>query len=160
VNAESRTSRARSFFRANQASPPWPSRVESRPDRKVAHVPAIIEVRGRRRTTRAAVERKLAIPVRRRTAPLRREHTELRPIEGRDVTAPGDIIGLSVTGTIGEHQINQPQFAVDLDDDEREPLPGMRQALTGIPIDTKDKPLEIEVPEDHKDETIRGRRRR
>ena len=57
-------------------------------------------------------------------AQLRREHTELRPIEGREVTAAGDIVGLSVTGTIGEHQINQPQFAVDLDDDEREPLPG------------------------------------
>src|SRR5690606_9010171 len=89
---------------------------------------------------------------------LRREHTELRPIEGRDVTAPGDIVGLSVTGTIGEHQINQPQFAVDLDDAEREPLPGMREALTGIPLDTKDKKFEVEVPEDFKDETIRGRK--
>src|SRR6267142_1363854 len=47
-------------------------------------------------------------------------------IERRDVTAAGDIVGLSVTGKIGEHEINQPQFAVDLDDDEREPLPGMR----------------------------------
>jgi len=90
-------------------------------------------------------------------AQLRREHTELRPIEGRDTTAPGDIVGLSVTGTIGEHQINQPQFAVDLDDDEREPLPGMRQALTGVPIDTKDKQIEITIPEDYKDESIRGR---
>ncbi len=91
-------------------------------------------------------------------AQLRREHTELRPIEGRDVTAPGDIVGLSVTGTIGEHQINQPQFAVDLDDPEREPLPGLRDALMGIPIDTKDKQIEITVPEDHKDESIRGRK--
>ena len=89
---------------------------------------------------------------------LQREHTELRPIEGRDVTAPGDIVGLSVTGTIGEHAINQPQFAVDLDDPEREPIPGMREALTGIPIDTKDKVLEIQVPDDHKDEQIRGRK--
>jgi trigger factor len=91
-------------------------------------------------------------------AQLRREHTELRPIEGREVTAAGDIVGLSVTGTIGEHQINQPQFAVDLDDDEREPLPGMRQALLGVPLDTKDKKIEIIVPEDYKDESIRGRR--
>ncbi|HEU4728927.1 MAG TPA: hypothetical protein VFT22_13580, partial [Kofleriaceae bacterium] len=78
--------------------------------------------------------------------------------EGRDVTAAGDIVGLSVSGTIGEHQINQPQFAVDLDDDEREPLPGMRQALLGVPLDTKDKKLEITVPEDYKDESIRGRK--
>ena len=89
---------------------------------------------------------------------LRREHTELRPIEGRDVTAAGDIVGLSVVGTIGEHAINQPQFAVDLDDPEREPLPGMREALTGIAIDTKDKDIEITIPDDYKDEQIRGRK--
>jgi trigger factor len=88
---------------------------------------------------------------------LRREHTELRPIEGRDVTAAGDIVGLRVIGTIGEHQVNQPQFAVDLDDAEREPLPGMRAALLGVPLDTKDKKLEIAIPEDYKDESLRGR---
>ncbi|HEX2686803.1 MAG TPA: trigger factor [Kofleriaceae bacterium] len=91
-------------------------------------------------------------------AQLRREHTELRPIEGRDVTAVGDLVGLSVTGTIGEHEINQPQFAVDLGEDEREPLPGMRQALLGVPLDTKDKKLEIMVPDDYEDESIRGRK--
>jgi len=73
------------------------------------------------------------------------------------VTAAGDIVGLSVSGTIGEHEINQPQFAVDLDDAEREPLPGLREALLGIPLDTKDKEIEIDVPADAKDESIRGR---
>ena len=91
-------------------------------------------------------------------AALRREHTELRPIEGRELTAAGDIVGLTVTGTIGEHTINQPQFAVDLDDPEREPLPGMRAALTGIPLSSKDQTLELEIPADHKDESIRGRK--
>ena len=126
---------------------------------------AIIEVRGEivpQDYQGLAIERrKLVITdeqVEESLAQLRREHTELRPIEGRDVTAAGDIVGLSVTGTIGEHQINQPQFAVDLDDAEREPLPGMREALIGIPLDTKDKKLEITVPEDHKDESIRGRK--
>ena len=126
---------------------------------------AIIEIRGEvvpQDYTGLAIERrKLDIPetaVDEALAQLRREHTELRPIEGRDVTAAGDIVGLSVTGTIGEHQINQPQFAVDLDDDEREPLPGMRQALLGVPIDTKDKKIEITVPDDYKDESIRGRK--
>src|SRR5262245_38999114 len=126
---------------------------------------AIIEIRGEVVPTEyngLAIERRklvvLDAAVEEALAQLRREHTELRPIEGRDVTAPGDIVGLSVTGTIGEHQINQPQFAVDLDDDEREPLPGMRQALLGVPLDTKDKKFEIVVPDDHKDETIRGRK--
>ncbi|HET7500404.1 MAG TPA: trigger factor [Kofleriaceae bacterium] len=126
---------------------------------------AIIEIRGEvvpQSYVGLSIERrKLDVPesaVDEALAQLRREHTELRPIEGRDVTAPGDIVGLSVTGTIGEHQINQPQFAVDLDDDEREPLPGMRQALLGVPIDTKDKTIEITVPDDFKDESIRGRK--
>ena len=125
---------------------------------------AIIEIRGdvvpQDYTGLPIERRRLEVPesaVDEALAQLRREHTELRPIEGRDVTAPGDIVGLSVTGTIGEHQINQPQFAVDLDDDEREPLPGMRLALIGVPLDTKDKQIEITVPEDYKDESIRGR---
>jgi trigger factor len=126
---------------------------------------AIIEIRGEVVPTEyqglAIERRKLNVPdeaVEEALAQLRREHTELRPIEGRDVTAAGDIVGLSVTGTIGEHQINQPQFAVDLDDTEREPLPGMRAALLGVPIDTKDKDIHIEVPEDHADESLRGRK--
>src|SRR3954471_18781298 len=92
---------------------------------------AIIEVRGEVAPvdyTELPIERrKLNIAdaaVEESLSQLRREHTELRPIEGREVTAAGDIVGLSITGTIGEHEINQPQFAVDLDDTEREPLPG------------------------------------
>ncbi|MDB4952521.1 MAG: trigger factor [Myxococcales bacterium] len=160
-----------SFFRANQehhlAAVAEP-RVEEAAQIKKGQpftFSAIIEVRGEvvpQDYKGLAIEkRKLAIPdtaVDEALATLRREHTELRPIEGRTTTAPGDIIGLSVTGQIGEHQINQPQFAVDLDDEEREPLPGLRQALTGVPIDTKDKKIEITVPEDYKDEQIRGRK--
>src|SRR5215813_9774520 len=123
---------------------------------------AIIEIRGEvvpQDYKELPIERrKLNVPdsaVEESLAQLRREHTELRPIEGREITAVGDIVGLSITGTIGEHEINQPQFAVDLDDEEREPLPGIRQALVGIPLDTKDKQIEIQVPDDAKDETIR-----
>jgi trigger factor len=126
---------------------------------------AIIEVRGEvvpQDYKGLAIERrKLNVAddaVEESLAQLRREHTELRPIEGREITEAGDILGLSITGTIGEHQINQPQFAVDLDDEEREPLPGIRQALLGIPLDTKDKAVELTVPDDHKDESLRGRK--
>lgn len=160
-----------SFLRANQehnlAAVAEPRVEEAAPIKKGQPFTfqAIIEVRGEvvpQDYTGLPIEkRRLAVPeaaVDEQLAQLRREHTELRPIEGREVTEPGDILGLSVTGTIGEHQINQPQFAVDLDDEDREPLPGMRQALIGLPIDTKDRKLELAVPDDHKDETIRGRK--
>jgi trigger factor len=172
VNAEVAYELVReSFFRANQehnlAAVAEPRVEEAAPIKKGQPFTfqAIIEVRGevvpqdykgleieRRKLdiADAAVEESLA--------QLRREHTELRPIEGRELTAAGDIVGLSITGTIGEHQINQPQFAVDLDDAEREPLPGLREALLGIPLDTKEKKLELTVPEDYKDESLRGRK--
>lgn len=89
---------------------------------------------------------------------LRREHTELMPVEGRTVTAAGDIVGCSVVGNIGEHKIEQPQFAIDLDDEERSPLPGLRQALIGLPIDTKEFKYAVDVPDDFRDEQVRGRK--
>jgi trigger factor len=172
VNAEVAYELVReSFFRANQehnlAAVAEPRVEEADPIKKGQpfKFAAIIEVRGEvtpQDFKGLEIERrKLNVPesaVDEALQQLVREHTELRPIEGRDVTAPGDIVGLSITGTIGEHQINQPQFAVDLDDAEREPLPGIREALTGIPLDTKDKQLEIDIPEDFKDETIKGRK--
>lgn len=172
VNAEVAYELVReSFFRANQehnlAAVAEPRVEEADPIKKGQpfKFAAIIEVRGEvvpQDYKGLTIERrKLNIPdsaVEESLAQLRREHTELRPIEGRDVTAAGDIVGLSITGTIGEHQINQPQFAVDLDDDEREPLPGIRQALLGVPLDTKDKKLEIQIPDDYKDESLRGRK--
>jgi trigger factor len=172
VNAEVAYELVReSFFRANQehqlAAVAEPRVEEAAPIKKGQPFTfqAIIEVRGEvtpQDYKGLEIERRrLDIPesaVDESLAQLRREHTELRPIEGRDVTAAGDIVGLSVTGTIGEHTINQPQFAVDLDDAEREPLPGMRDALLGVPLDLKDKKIEMIVPEDYKDETIRGRK--
>ena len=172
VNAEVAYELVReSFFRANQehnlAAVAEPRVEEAAPIKKGQPFTfaAIIEVRGEvvpQEYEGLAIEkRRLDIPetsVDEALAQLRREHTELRPIEGREITAAGDIVGLSVTGTIGEHQINQPQFAVDLDDAEREPLPGLRDALMGVPLDLKDKQIEIQVPEDYKDESVRGRK--
>jgi trigger factor len=172
VNAEVAYQLVReSFFKAsadhNLAAVAEPRVEEADPIKKGQpfKFAAIIEVRGDiepKDYKGLAIERRKIVvtdeQVEESLKQLVREHTELRPIEGRDVTAPGDIVGLSVTGTIGEHQINQPQFAVDLDDAEREPLPGFREALTGIPFDTKDKKIEVQVPDDYKDETIRGRK--
>jgi trigger factor len=171
VNAEVAYQLVReSFFRASAehklAAVAEPRVEEATPLRKGQPFTfaAIVEIRGEvipQDYVGLAIERrKLNVAesaVEEALAQLRREHTELRPIEGRELTAPGDIVGLKVTGRIGEHEINQPQFAVDLDDEEREPLPGMRQALLGVPLDTKDKVLEIAIPDDYKDESLRGR---
>lgn len=125
---------------------------------------AIIEVRGDITPVnyeQLPIERrKLAVPesaIDDALAQLQRKHTELHPIEGREITALGDVLSLRITGTIGEHNVDLPQFAIDLDDQEREPLPGMCKALLGVPLATKDLALEIQVPDDAKDDSIRGR---
>ena len=81
-------------------------------------------------------------------AELQREQTELRPIEGRDTLAESDIVALHVKGTIGEHPIDNPQVLVDLGEPEREPLPGLRNALIGLPVASENKELELAIPAD------------
>lgn len=104
--------------------------------------------------------RRLAVPeaeVDKALEQLRKEHTELVPIEDRTTTAAGDVVIAHIKGSIGEHPIDQPRFGVDLDDPEREPFPGMRAALTGIPIDAKQHAIEVAIPDTHSDENLRGR---
>lgn len=125
---------------------------------------AIVEVRGEvdpQAYTGLAIERRrLNVAdeaVNEAITALQREHTELEPISGREVTAAGDVIAMKIEGTIGEHPINQPQFAVDLDAPEQEPLPGLCAALTGLPLTTTDHVIELDVPADYKDENLKGR---
>ena len=109
VNAEVAYELVReSFFRRTRSttSPRSPSRASKRPTRS-RRASRSSSPRSSRSAARSspqdykglAIERrKLNIPesaVDESLAQLRREHTELRPIEGREVTAAGDIVGLS-----------------------------------------------------------------
>jgi trigger factor len=87
---------------------------------------------------------------------LRREQTELRPIEGRETLGDSDVVAVAIKGTVGEHEIDRPQVIIDLGDPQHEPLPGLRQALIGLPIKTEGHALEIQMPEEHEHHEIRG----
>ena len=87
---------------------------------------------------------------------LRREQTELRPIEGRETLTDTDVVAVALKGTVGEHEIDRPQLVIDLGDAERDPLPGLRPALVGLPIKTEGHGLEIAIPEDHEHHELRG----
>jgi trigger factor len=90
-------------------------------------------------------------------AELRREHTELKPIEGRDLLTAADVAALSIKGTLGEHVIDRPQLTIDLGDDERQPLPGLNKAIIGLKVDAKDQAIKVAIPADHGDEQIAGK---
>jgi trigger factor len=89
---------------------------------------------------------------------LRQEHVELLPIEGRDTTARTDVITISLAGTIGEQEIEQPQIHVDLGAPEREPLPGMVQALIGLPLNAENHTIELDIPEDFHEASVAGQK--
>src|SRR5690606_17540112 len=58
---------------------------------------------------------------------------------------------------VGEHEVDRPQLIIDLGEPESEPLPGLRQALIGLPIKTEGHELELAVPEDFRERELAGR---
>lgn len=88
---------------------------------------------------------------------LRQQHIELLPIEGRDTTARTDVITMSIQGTVGDQPVDQPQVHIDLSDPEREPLPGLIQALIGLPVNAENHAIELTIPEDFHEASVAGK---
>ena len=65
---------------------------------------------------------------------MRRRLTEYKPLEGRAETAPGDVVLVDVSGRVGEHKLKHRTAAVDLDEENAGPLPGLATRLRGVPI--------------------------
>ncbi len=64
----------------------------------------------------------------------REELTEYKVIEGRAEAAASDVLVLNAKGHIGDKEINKDGMMIDLGQTEHEPLPGMAQALLGVPL--------------------------
>jgi trigger factor len=87
---------------------------------------------------------------------LREEQTELRPIENREQLADGDVVAVSVKGSVGEHPIDWPQLVVDLASGRGERLPGLSKALIGLPIKSEGHALELKLPDEEEHHELRG----
>jgi trigger factor len=71
----------------------------------------------------------------------RRRLTEYKPLEGRALTAAGDVVLVDVSGRVGDNRLKHRTTAVDLDDERGGPLPGLATRLRGVPIGPE--PLEL-----------------
>lgn len=89
---------------------------------------------------------------------LRRDATELVPIEGRDAIEATDVVALEIKGNVGDNKVDHKQFVVELDNAEREAIPGLHAAVIGLPLATKDHTINLEVPADHADPQMRGQK--
>ncbi len=97
----------------------------------------------------------------------REDFAELRPIEGRTETAWTDVLTINVHGTIGEQKVGRDDLRVDLahaspafkeqHGHSDEPLPGMAAALVGLPLDTKEHPLTLVMPDDGPQKELAGK---
>lgn len=78
----------------------------------------------------------------------RQAHTELLPIEGRNVAETTDVLSILLSGTLGHLNYTDKEMQVDLTDLKLSPLPGLGAALVGIALDAKDHPIELTMPQE------------
>jgi trigger factor len=76
----------------------------------------------------------------------RQELTEFKVIEGRHEAAATDVLVVNAAGTIGERKIEKEGMMVDLGGAEREPIPGLAQALLGIPLNADGHTVTFALP--------------
>jgi trigger factor len=80
----------------------------------------------------------------------RQELTEYKVIEGRSpaVTAPSDVLVVSLKGKLADKEFDKDGVMVDLgqgDEAAREPIPGLAQALIGLPLGATDQEVRFKV---------------
>jgi trigger factor len=86
----------------------------------------------------------------------RRRLTEYKPVEGRTETTAGDVLLVEVSGRVGEHKLKHRTAAVDLDEEEGGPLPGLAVRLRGIPIGPEPFEVKYAIPEDTRQKELAG----
>ncbi|HVU49149.1 MAG TPA: trigger factor [Polyangia bacterium] len=87
----------------------------------------------------------------------RRRLTEYKPVEGRDKTAPGDVLLIDVSGRVGEHKLKHRTAAVDLDEKDGGPLPGLAERLAGMPIGGEPVEVKYTIADDAKERELAGK---
>lgn len=75
----------------------------------------------------------------------RQELTEYKEIGERKTLSDRDVVMIQLNGTVGDQPISNNGMVVDLGDATRSPIPGLREALLGQPVDAKDAELEFTV---------------
>ena len=88
---------------------------------------------------------------------LQKEHTELMPIGDRNITSRMDVLTVAIKGAIGDQPFDRPKVSIDLGEEYSAPLPGLIDALVGIPTDAQDFSIELTIPDEYQDSQIAGK---
>jgi trigger factor len=87
----------------------------------------------------------------------RKRLTEYKPIEGRTVAEPTDMLMIEVHGRVGDNKVKRNQVGVDLEDKTGGPLPGLAEQLHGIPLDASEREIKYTLPADLLQKELAGR---
>ncbi len=87
----------------------------------------------------------------------RKRLTEYKPIEGRTVAAPTDMLMIEVHGRVGDNKVKRNSVGVDLEDKTGGPLPGLAERLHGIALDASELEIKYQLPEDLPQKELAGR---
>ena len=72
----------------------------------------------------------------------RRRLTEYKPVEGRTQTGDTDLVLVELSGKVGDHKLKKRQVAIDLENDNEGPLPGLPSRLRGKSVGGE--PVEVD----------------
>lgn len=86
-----------------------------------------------------------------------RRLTEYRPVEGRTQTAENDVVLIELTGRVGEHRFKKRQAAVDLQEEDTGPLPGLASRLHGLSIGGDPVEVKYTIPEETSQKELAGK---
>jgi trigger factor len=87
----------------------------------------------------------------------RKRLTEYKPIEGRTVAGPSDMLMIELHGRIGDNKVKRNTVGVDLEDETGGPLPGLAERLRGIALDASEFEVKYKLPEDLPQAELAGR---
>jgi trigger factor len=78
----------------------------------------------------------------------RKRLTEYKPVEGRTVASPTDLLMVEVHGRVGEHKIKRNSVGIDLEEKVGGPLPGLAEQLQGVSLTATDLEVKYKLPDD------------
>jgi trigger factor len=86
-----------------------------------------------------------------------RRLTEYKPLEGRARTQAGDVVLIEVTGRVGETKLKRRTAAVDLDEEDGGPLPGLAAQLHDVAIGPEPVEVKYTISEDTQQRELAGK---
>jgi len=86
-----------------------------------------------------------------------RRLTEYKPVEGRTRTEASDVVLIEVTGRVGDHRFKKRQAAVDMQEEDSGPLPGLASHLHGLAIGGDPVEVKYNIPDETQQRELAGK---